>query len=58
MGEVDGGMTLDGGAARARGAAREGAGCGDTALEKATVGGPCNGQGERRFCRSRESSAE
>ena len=42
-GEVDGGAVLDGGAAWARGATREGAGCGAAALEKAAASSPCNG---------------
>jgi hypothetical protein len=44
---------MEGGAAWARGVAREGARCGAAVLEKAAAGVPCVGEGERRcFFRS------
>ena len=50
------GSALDGGMARARGAAREGARCGTVTLDKSTAVGPCVGDGERRcFFRSRKA---
>jgi hypothetical protein len=48
-GEVDRGTVLDGGVARACGAAREGAGCGAATLEKAVAGSLGNGEGKRHY---------
>jgi hypothetical protein len=54
--EVDGGVALDGGVVRVRGSPQEGARCGAAMLEKAMVGGPCDGEDERHcFFRSREA---